>query len=367
MTVTLVGQSMIRGDLRADAPEAVPAIKRLVGGYAAFTNFEATIYDPTKGQTTRDGRFASPAGAMEALQSFGFSLLSLANNHSFDMKGPGIENTLDTAARLRVSSAGIGRTLADADKPVYLKTGKGTIGFIGFASGLIDEGRATPTRLGVNELRVENGTPNTLDVARILARVREAKKNADIVVVSGHNHLYPGVERPDDFRQILLSQLPVRLAPPEWIKGWAHQLVDAGADILALHGPPFLHGVEVYKGKPVFYSPGNFIFQVPQESIHLEEPIMWESAVVQVDFQGDTLKAVRFQPIAMNKIGKGLSNPHDMYDVNDYVRTRGLPRAATGAQARYLLERLAELSKPFGTRIVIKGDAAEVALPPSPP
>lgn len=36
-----------------------------------------------------------------------------------------------------------------------------------------------------------------------------------------------------------------------------------------MHGPPFLHGMEVYKGKPNFYSLGNFIFQVPPESIHL--------------------------------------------------------------------------------------------------
>jgi hypothetical protein len=75
-----------------------------------------------------------------------------------------------------------------------------------------------------------------------------------------------------------------------------------------------------------------FIFQVPPESIHLEEPIMWESLVAHVDFEGDKLKAIRFQPITMNKVGKGFPNPHDEFDVNQYHRTRGLPKPATGPQ-----------------------------------
>lgn len=366
LSITLAGQSMIRGDIRVDAPEAVPTIKSLIKGDAAFTNFEAAVYDPTKGQTTKDGRFASPPESMEALKSFGFNMLSLANNHSFDIKASGIENTLNTAKRLQLAYAGTGMDIDEADKPMIVKTPKGTIAFIALASGLIDEGRATPTRLGVNELRVNGGTPNPEDVQRILRRVREAKSSADIVVVSQHNHLYPGVEAPADFTQLLLSELPARLAPPAWLKPWARQLVDAGADVLAFHGPPFLHGVEIYKGKPIFYSLGSFIFQVPPESIHLEEPIMWESVVAYVDFEGDKLRAVRFQPIAMNKVGKGLPNPHDQNDVNQYHRTRGLPRPATGDQARYLLERLAELSKPFGTTVQIKGGTAEIELQSAP-
>ena len=116
MIITLTGQSMIRGDIRVDAPEAVPVIKRLVKGDAAFTNFEAAVCDAKKGQTTRDGRFASPPESMEALKYFGFHLLSLANNHSFDLKVPGIINTLETAERLKMAHAGTGRTLAEAEQ-----------------------------------------------------------------------------------------------------------------------------------------------------------------------------------------------------------------------------------------------------------
>jgi poly-gamma-glutamate capsule biosynthesis protein CapA/YwtB (metallophosphatase superfamily) len=364
MTITLAGQSMIRGDIRADAPEAVPAIRSLVKGDAAFTNFEAAVYDPRKGQTTRAGRFASPPESMEALKSFGFSILSLANNHSFDIKVPGVLNTLETAEKLQIAHAGTGRNLAEADQSFLLQTPKGRIAFVALASGLVLDGRATAAQPGVNELRVAGPTPNAEDVQRILARVREAKKIADIVIVSQHNHHFPGVEGPGDFIQLLLSELPARLAPPDWLKPWAHQLVEAGADIVVMHGPPFLHGLEIYKGKPVFYSLGNFIFQVPPESIHLEEPIMWESVVAYVDFEGHKLKAIRFQPIAMNKIGRGLPNPHDQFDVNEYHRTRGLPKPATGKQAQYLLERFAQVSKAFGTEIAIKDGQAELRLRP---
>lgn len=362
MTITLTGQSMIRGDTRLDAPDAVSTIKSLIEGEVAFTNFEATIFDPSKGKTMRDGRCASPSEAMEALKSFGFNMLSLSNNHAFDIGVHGIVATLETAERLGISHAGTGRNLDAANESTIVETPNGTVALVAIASGLVSNGRATQAQPGVNELGIVGTTPNAEDVERILQRVREAKKTATIVIVSHHNHHYPGIEHRSDFRQLLLSQLPARLAPPEWLESWARQLVEAGADVVAMHGPPFLHGMEVYKGKPIFYSLGNFIFQVGPESIHLEEPIMWESVVAHVDFEGDTLKAVRFQPIAMNKIGKGLPNPHDEFDVNEYHRTRGLPKPATGKQARFLLERFAQLSSCYGTQLAIDNDKAELIL-----
>jgi hypothetical protein len=90
---------------------------------------------------------------------------------------------------------------------------------------------------------------------------------------------------------------------------------------------------------------------------------MWESVVAYVYFAGGRLRAVHFQPIAINKIGKGLANPHDQYDVNQYPRTRGQPRPASGDQAKYLLQRLRDLSRPYDTHIEINGSMAEIKLP----
>ena len=299
LTITLTGQSMIRGDTRVDAPASVSAIASLIQGDAAFTNYEAAVYDPSKGETTRSGRFASPPESVEALKSFGFDLLALANNHSFDLNVPGILNTLESAERAGMAHAGTGRNLAEAAAPCFVKTPKGSIALVALASGLVLDGRATPTQPGVNELRIVGSQPNADDVQRILQGVRAAKRSADLVIVSHHNHHYAGVERPEDFKQILLSELPARLAPSPWLEPWAHQLVDAGADVVAMHGPPFSMAWKSTEASRFSTASATSSFRSPLESIHLEEPIMWESVVAYVDLRGDSLAGIRLQPIAM--------------------------------------------------------------------
>jgi poly-gamma-glutamate capsule biosynthesis protein CapA/YwtB (metallophosphatase superfamily) len=125
LSITLTGQSLIRSDIRAHASSAVPIITSLLKGDVIFTNFEATILDEKKGQSRMDGRFLSPPEALDALQSFGFNLVSLSNNHSFDLKVAGIQNALEEANRLKLAHAGTGNTIDEAVAPGYLKTPKG--------------------------------------------------------------------------------------------------------------------------------------------------------------------------------------------------------------------------------------------------
>jgi poly-gamma-glutamate capsule biosynthesis protein CapA/YwtB (metallophosphatase superfamily) len=358
LSVTLTGQSMIRSDIRAHAPSAVPTITSLLKGDVVFTNFEATILDVRKGQSPTDGRFLSPPETLEALKTFGFNLVSLSNNHAFDLKVPGIQNTLEQVKRLDLAHAGTGNTVEEAVAPGYLHTPKGTVALVAMASGLVAEGgSATATRPGVNELRVEGNRPNQEDAQRILQSIRDAKKQAGLVIVYEHNHVF---DKP--FRTIMLEELPERLAPPDWLKKWTHAEVDAGADIIVMHGAPLLHGVEIYRDRPIFYDLGNFIFQAPPTEILLDEPIVWESVVAYVDFQGKNLQSIKFRPIAQNKIGQGQADTHDEHTNNLFLQTRGLPAPATGEQARYILERLADLSRPFGTTVEVKGDTAEIKL-----
>jgi poly-gamma-glutamate synthesis protein (capsule biosynthesis protein) len=226
----------------------------------------------------------------------------------------------------------------------------------------------------VNELRIEAGgkpnestselpaqpgnEPNPEDKQRILQSIREAHQHADLVVVYEHNHVF--LNRP--FGALFNEELPERLAPADWLKKWTHEEVDAGADIIIMHGAPLLHGVEIYKGRPIFYDLGNFIFNVPPTDIQLDEPIIWESAVAHVAFQGKNLQSITFQPIVMNKIGQGEPDLHDEHTNNLFLQTRGLPKLATGDQARYILQRLADASRPFGTKVLVKGDTAEINL-----
>src|SRR5216684_3038059 len=374
ITITLAGQSMIRSDIRATAPAAVPVIQALLKGDVVFTNLEAAVAE--KGETVHEGRgFLTPPEALDALKTFGFNLLSLSGNHAFDLKATGIQNTIREADSRKIVHAGTGNNVAEAVAPGYLHTPKGTIALIASASGLITPGgNATAARPGVNELRVEAGgqeneatddlpgapgnTPNQEDSQRILQSIRDARLHADIVIVYQHNHVFGN----HSFTTIFTEGMPERLAPNDWLKKWTHAEVDAGADIIVMHGAPLLHGVEIYHGKPIFYDLGNFIYNLPPTLTYIDEPMSWESAVAYVKFQGKSLQSISLRPIAMNVIGEGQPDVHNPYADNQFLHTRGLPSAATGARARYILQRLADASKPFGTTVEITGDTAEIKL-----
>jgi poly-gamma-glutamate capsule biosynthesis protein CapA/YwtB (metallophosphatase superfamily) len=374
ITITLTGQSMIRSDIRATAPAAVPVIQGLLKGDVVFTNLEAAVAE--KGETVHEGRgFLTPPEALDALKIFGFNLLSLSDNHSFDLKVTGIQNTIREADSRKIVHAGTGNNVAEAVAPGYLHTPKGTIALIASASGLITPGgSATADRPGVNELRVEAGdkeneatvdlpgapenTPNPEDSQRILQSIRDARQHADLVIVYQHNHVFSN----HSFANIFTEGLQERLAPNDWLKKWTHAEVDAGADIIVMHGAPLLHGVEIYHGRPIFYDLGNFIFNIPPAITYIEEPINWESVVAYVQFQGKNLQSISFRPIVMNNVGEGQPDVHNEYTNNQFLDTRGLPSPVTGARAGYILQRLAGASKPFGTTVEVKGDTAEINL-----
>src|SRR6266481_8636726 len=81
-----------------------------------------------------------------------------------------------------------------------------------------------------------------------------------------------------------------------------------------------------------------------------------------VQFQGRNLQSISFRPIALNNVGEGQPDIHNQYTNNQFLDTRGLPSPAMGARAGYILQRLADASKPFGTKFEIKGDTAQIKL-----
>ena len=153
----------------------------------------------------------------------------------------------------------------------------------------------------------------------------------------------------------------------------AHEAIDAGADVFIGHGPHRDQGIEIYKGKPIFYSIGDFILQndtplyqpasgyeryglnwnhTPADfyytrsrnesvgqDLHKEN---WQSFVAQVEWQKKELKEIRLHPI---DLGIGLP-----------MGQRGRPVLAKGAVAREILERLQRCSEPFKTKIVTTKD-----------
>ncbi|MEK7875387.1 MAG: CapA family protein, partial [Pseudomonadota bacterium] len=141
---------------------------------------------------------------------------------------------------------------------------------------------------------------------------------------------------------------------PSWMQAVSREFVDAGADIVVSHGVPVLHGVEVYRGKPIFYSLGNFIFQPFSDAdVWLHERI-WLSVVATCSYDGEALERIDFIPIA---VGGQEALRRNSYEDRD------APEIATGPYAECTLGWLAELSEAFGSRIEVRSERAVLLIP----
>jgi poly-gamma-glutamate synthesis protein (capsule biosynthesis protein) len=360
--LVLTGQSLLQADIRTETPTAIETIKPLLKGDVVVTNFETTIAKPGDDLSPFDlkVRCVTPPEGLDVLRDLGVNLVGASNNHSFDIKMLGLLNTVHETRARKLATAGIGMNLKEAAGPAYLKTPKGTVALVAAASGqTVYGGMAEASKPGFNEIRMVNekpgvdaGQPNPEDAARMLANVREAAKKADLVISYMHNHSYD-----PDFRDMFREELPERFIPPKWIKKWAHDQIDAGADIVSFDGAPVLQGVEIYKGKPILYGMGNFIFNLPSW-VDFFGPVVFESAVAHVDFEGKTLKSITYHPIVLNFFGRG--------EGKTALATRGLPKPA-GERSRFILARLVNLSRDLGTTVEVNGDVGVVKIPNATP
>jgi poly-gamma-glutamate capsule biosynthesis protein CapA/YwtB (metallophosphatase superfamily) len=190
------------------------------------------------------------------------------------------------------------------------------------------------------------------DVTALIESVSEASRQADLVLVGLHSHEgLQGRWNTD--------------TPAEFLQPLAHRLIDAGAHAILAHGPHMLRGVELYKGRPICYSLGNFIFNVEtfaafplevyeQQGMPItsraadlfdvvngygKQPLFWESVVPRFTFEDGVLVDSEFHPITLGR---------------DAPRSRrGCPRLASNDDAARILARLDDLSKPFGASIDI--------------
>jgi len=362
------------------------------------------------------------------LKAMGFNMMGRANNHTLDW---GIEAMRETSRLLDESGivhAGVGESLAQAGAARFLETAHGRVALVSFATTFTPMSRAcdpaseAPGRPGLNGLRLAqtivvtpkmleslrsirdalpgfksgDGDPSRVelagvayrsgdragysyeadqhDVAYILRNVRQGKQFSDFCIVSNHGH-EPGAWSQE---------------PADYERSFAYRLIDAGADAYVAHGPHQLRGIEVYKGRPIFYSLGNFInddLRTPMGAdmyavygkdpkvatdaevtadegtkgypnsegfvSPLSAPVYYESVVTVSRFERNYLAELRIYPIELG-FSKRLAN-------------RGVPRLAPAPQARAILERLQKLSKQFGTQIAIENEIGIIRLQPRSP
>jgi poly-gamma-glutamate synthesis protein (capsule biosynthesis protein) len=214
---------------------------------------------------------------------------------------------------------------------------------------------------------------NQRDVEDNLRWISEARRQADWVVVSVHCHEFGGPTLLTAGSRAELEETA------DFVTKFAHQAIDAGANIFVGHGSHFPMGIEIYQGKPIFYSVGNFVFQnetvgffpadayerfdlglkaTPSDFLdartnggkkgHPSDPAYWENMFAVCEFTNRKLKEIRVHPI-----DQGFGRP---------IPQRGRPVLAEGEVANRVIERVKKLSERYGTKVVNKGDVGVVEL-----
>jgi poly-gamma-glutamate synthesis protein (capsule biosynthesis protein) len=431
LTLALVGDNMItRHALVGQEPETRELIDALQSADVTFGNLEVLPND-FKGHPAQESggtHLAARAWVIDELLNAGYDMLSTATNHALDYSIEGLLETIDVLERKGVNYAGVGRNLAEARMPVYVERSGGTVAMISccstFAKGQlaaeqrpdlpgrpglnplrfntvyevtpeqVEQIRTIATDLGIEEQRLQRlqlgfgfppddpdlvplldlnfraadkaairTNPSDGDMNAISTWVHEARNRSDFVIVSLHGH----------------EQGKTREEPAEFIPIFAHRMIDKGADLVVMHGPHLLRGMEIYQGKPIFYSLGNFIAQndlvhvspadaytrfrvdpskTPGEIARIRsddgkkgfpaDHRYWESVLVNLRIEHGRIAAIELLPVTL---GYG-----------DTVLRRGRPQRAHGELAHSILTRYADLSRPFGTELSIDGDHALVTL-----
>ncbi len=165
----------------------------------------------------------------------------LANNHVLDWGTAGLVETLDTLRRAGIETAGAGRDVEEAGSPAVLRAGPGRLLVFGLgaaSSGIPEEWSAGASRPGVDFLT----DLSSRSIDRIAERVRGAKRQGDLVVVSIHWG----------------SNWGYRVASP--MREFAHRLIDeAGVDLIHGHSSHHPRGIEVYRDRPILYGCGDLL------------------------------------------------------------------------------------------------------------
>jgi poly-gamma-glutamate capsule biosynthesis protein CapA/YwtB (metallophosphatase superfamily) len=397
-------------------PEFQKVLQIVRGGDVAIGNVEGVFFDLAtfKGYApaTPYNLHAGP-GIARDIKALGIDMVATANNHSNDWDVEGLlamNALLDEAG---VVHAGDGSTMTEARAPKYLDTPKGKVALIAAASTFkigaqaADAVAGLPSRPGISTLRLREiqivtpetmkhlrasgaqpnrdgdlvftwNTPyaqqfekifregarpeyryemNTFDHYEILAAIREGKRNADLAVFTLHAH-----ENADGMDDLAMGD------PAEYLVELFHDAVDAGADVIMGGGPHSMRGIEIYKGKPIFYGlavflfHGNIVFNQHERTEHYGSPTRqgqppsapaprasWNDGLVATTtFRDGKVAEVRLYPLD--------------HERNLPRQQRAPVRLASPERARAILEELQKFSTRFGTQISIEGSVGVLRL-----
>jgi poly-gamma-glutamate synthesis protein (capsule biosynthesis protein) len=428
-TVAAVGDVLIkRPASMLEDPAFQSAIGILRNADVAVGNMEGNLGDLARFEGPLRGMMGSKEVAAD-LKAMGFDLLNRANNHIFDADKEGMFSTIEQLDAAGIVHAGTGKNLEDARAPAFLDMPKGRVALVGMhtphntasANASYQTGN-TGGRPGLNALNYETyhhvtqeqldaikriraavytpppgatntvrlppdqtpdrvqlfgtwykvGTPGTKsfemnrnDLREILRSIRNGKHLSNFLVATIHAHQGP----------ITAQQWLYEDQTPDFLIELAHQAIDNGADAFVGHGPHVLRGVEIYKGKPIFYGLGEFFYQWQ----HMDSSVMSGSyggtpmaTSDQTDVRASpSWRQVNFESvIAQSRYDKGRLIDVRLHPMEGGfggpIANLGIPRTAPPDVAQRILQRVQALSKPFGTTMTIEGSVGVIRAAAAP-
>lgn len=307
-----------------------------------------SVYSDKGSEGSSGPRGASPRDlrGYPAVADAGFDVISLASNHTMDW---GKDALLDCIDRMRgdgLQTIGAGKDLDEARSPVVFDRDGTKIAFLGYCSVAPSSYYAVPARAGIAPMRAithyealeedQPGTPCEImtfpverDLTALLDDIANARELADLVFVSLHWGVHFAPALIADYQPVV-----------------AHAAIDAGAAGIIGHHPHILKAIEVYRGRPIFYSLGNFVLDTnsgyrptdhfwrnklkaeyarygapgPYDERALEEANY--SMIAKLDIDDGVLHRVSFRPVVIENKTPTLysATDHKGADVLRYVR-----------------------------------------------
>ncbi len=257
----------------------------------------------------------------------GFDVLAFASNHCLDY---GIEPFLDTLELLdrhEIRYVGAGRNIEEARKPAIIEK-KGTrVGFLSYLLELPLGWGAHPIKPGVAPIRQDAlyGPPyvNEEDLEAMVLDIGKTRASVDVLIASYHWGA-------SQSRTLTLSQ-----------KAIAHAAIDAGADLIIGRHPHILQGIEVYKGKAIFYALGNFVLD---HAHPMFLPTVKESILVQCLIHDKAIRRLSFSPVLLGDDGR----PEVLKETNSRFKT--------------IFDTLQMLSEKLNTKLQLSGHEGLVEI-----
>ncbi len=208
--------------------------------------------------TPTDAYRGREVSRLNVLKNAGFDVTTLAANHLLDAGPEGVRDTLSELKKLGIATAGAGLNLEEARQPAVVERNQMRVGFLSYNCVGPRETWASATKPGCAYVEIlthyeldhagPGGPPRIFTFAvpesleAMQADIGRVRREVDILIVALHKGLI---------------HTPVTLAMYE--RPVAHAAIDAGADAVVSHHAHIVHGIEVFRGRPIFHCLGNFV------------------------------------------------------------------------------------------------------------